>query len=311
LHPLFATRGVPGTHDVALGLSTIGGLLSLHEGRVVPLPSFDKAMDTRRPEDQWRRQQAPVDSVLFEGWCVGAVPEDEAALRDPVNAAGGIQYLASLLLMQSYGAYAVLLEDEFGWSKTVLAGAFAMTRVESGILGPLQGWLADRFGPRMILRVGTVLFGAGFLMFSQVTTLVGFYVTFLIIALGASLGGFATLMVSLVNWFDRHRSKAVAISQTGFALGGFSVPLVVLLLQSYGWRNTALISGVIVMVVGLPLAQVVRHRPADVGAEPDGGAPPSPEARAASIGFRDFTAREAMRTRAFWLVSAGHGRGRR
>jgi MFS family permease len=241
-----------------------------------------------------------IDGVLrpqgrvFYGWWI-------------VAAAGGIQYLASLLLMQSYGAYAVLLEDEFGWSKTVLAGAFAMTRVESGILGPLQGWLADRFGPRMILRVGTVLFGAGFLMFSQVTTLVGFYVTFLIIALGASLGGFATLMVSLVNWFDRHRSKAVAISQTGFALGGFSVPLVVLLLQSYGWRNTALISGVIVMVVGLPLAQVVRHRPADVGAEPDGGAPPSPEARAASIGFRDFTAREAMRTRAFWLVSAGHG----
>jgi OFA family oxalate/formate antiporter-like MFS transporter len=173
-----------------------------------------------------------IDGVLrpqgrvFYGWWI-------------VAAAGGIQYLASLLLMQSYGAYAVLLEDEFGWSKTVLAGAFAMTRVESGILGPLQGWLADRFGPRMILRVGTVLFGAGFLMFSQVTTLVGFYVTFLIIALGASLGGFATLMVSLVNWFDRHRSKAVAISQTGFALGGFSVPLVVLLLQNYGWRPLA------------------------------------------------------------------------
>ena len=148
----------------------------------------------------WQR----VDGVLrprgrvFYGWWM-------------VAAAGGVQFLAGLLLMQSYGAYAVLLEDEFGWSKTVLAGAFAMTRVESGILGPLQGWLADRIGPRVILQVGTLLFGLGFVLFSGIDSLVGFYATFLLIALGSSLGGFATLMVALVNWFDRHRAKAVAI----------------------------------------------------------------------------------------------------
>lgn len=241
-----------------------------------------------------------VDGVLrpqghvFYGWWI-------------VAAAGGIQYLASVLLMQSYGAYAVLLADEFGWSKTVLAGAFALTRVESGILGPLQGWLADRFGPRRVLRTGTVLFGIGFVLFSQVQTLVGFYLSFVILALGSSLGGFATLMVSLVNWFDRHRAKAVAISQMGFALGGFSVPVVIVLLQTFGWRATALISGAIVILVGLPLAQVVRHRPGEVGALPDGGAPPPPDQRPARALHRDFTAREAMRTRAFWLISCGHG----
>ena len=65
--------------------------------------------------------------------------------------------LASLLWMQSYGAYVVLLQQEFGRSKTIVAGAFALTRIESGILGPLQGWLVDRFGPRMILRIGGCL----------------------------------------------------------------------------------------------------------------------------------------------------------
>lgn len=85
LHPLFATRGVPGTHDVTLGLSTIGKLVSPHERHVVPMPVFDKAMDTRLARNHWRQQQAPVDSVLFEGWCVGAAPENEAALREPVN----------------------------------------------------------------------------------------------------------------------------------------------------------------------------------------------------------------------------------
>lgn len=240
-----------------------------------------------------------VDSVLrpqgrvFYGWWI-------------VSAAAGIQYLAGVLWMQSYGAYVVLLEDEFGWSKTMLAGAFALTRVESGILGPLQGWLADRFGPRVILRIGTVLFGVGFILFSRVETVLTFYLTFVLIALGSSLGGFATLMVSLVNWFDRHRAKAVALSQMGFSLGGLSVPLVILMLQVSGWRTTALVSGLLVIVVGLPLVQVVRHRPGDVGVLPDGGAPPRRQHRGTVPASRDFTAREAMRTPAFWLVSGGH-----
>lgn len=230
---------------------------------------------------------------IFYGWWI-------------VGASGGVQYLASMLWMQSYGAYVVLLQQDFGWSKTLLAGAFALTRVESGILGPLQGWLVDRFGPRVILRIGTVLFGIGFLLFSQVESLLGFYLTFALIALGSSLGGFATLMVSLVNWFSRHRAKAVAISQVGYALGGFSVPLVILMLEAFGWRTTALVSGLLVIVVGLPLVQVVRHRPAEVGEQPDGDAPEPESARAGGPLQLDFTARQAMRTAAFWLISGGH-----
>ncbi|GMQ95954.1 MAG: kinase [Gammaproteobacteria bacterium] len=85
IHPLFATRGVPGTHDVALGLASIQRLACLAEGESVALPVFDKAMDTRLAPDRWRSQRGPVGTVLFEGWCVGAVPESEAALRDPIN----------------------------------------------------------------------------------------------------------------------------------------------------------------------------------------------------------------------------------
>ncbi len=84
-HPLFATRGVPGTHDVALGLAILGRLVSLGEGQAVLLPVFDKAMDTRLAPDRWRLQRGPVATVLFEGWCVAAVPETEAALSDAIN----------------------------------------------------------------------------------------------------------------------------------------------------------------------------------------------------------------------------------
>jgi D-glycerate 3-kinase len=80
-HPLFATRGVPGTHDVTLGSDLLDGL---RDGRRVTLPRFDKARDDRAAEGVL--VTAPVDVVLFEGWCVGAVPQPAAALRTPINA---------------------------------------------------------------------------------------------------------------------------------------------------------------------------------------------------------------------------------
>lgn len=85
VHPLFATRGVPGTHDVALGLDTINRLASLTAGGAVALPVFDKATDTRLGPDRWPTHRGPVSTLLFEGWCVGAVPESEAALREAIN----------------------------------------------------------------------------------------------------------------------------------------------------------------------------------------------------------------------------------
>ena len=117
-------------------------------------------------------------------------------------------------------------------------------------------------------------------------------------------------MVAVVSWFSQHRSKAVAISQMGFSFGGLCVPLVVFALESYGWRVTAFVSGVIVIAVGLPLAQVIRHRPGPYGEVVDGIAatPVSAEKKTkqAAPAHRDLSAREAMRTRAFWLISLGH-----
>jgi MFS family permease len=230
---------------------------------------------------------------LFRGWWI-------------VLSASGIQMLAGVLWMQSFGAYVVLLQGEFGWSKAVIAGAFALTRVESGILGPLQGWLTDRFGPRLILRIGTILFGIGFMLFSQIETVLGFYLTFALIAIGSSLGGFATLMVSIVNWFDKNRAKAVAFSQIGYSFGGLCVPVVVFSLELFGWRATAFASGVIVIAVGLPLIQVIKHRPEN-GEYPDGIAPDSSPISADKISpDQDLNARQAMKTSAFWFISVGH-----
>lgn len=82
VHPLLRTRGVPGTHDVALGKDIFKRLMSSGPTLV---PRFDKARDTRRPQAEWETIVGPVDVILFEGWCVGAKPQAPAALVAPIN----------------------------------------------------------------------------------------------------------------------------------------------------------------------------------------------------------------------------------
>lgn len=83
VHPLFAVRGVPGTHDVGLGLSVIA---ALEAGQPVLLPRFDKARDDRAPLDEWETAPAGTALLILEGWCVGARPQSAEALKAPVNA---------------------------------------------------------------------------------------------------------------------------------------------------------------------------------------------------------------------------------
>ena len=86
VHPLFATRGVPGTHDVHLGMQSLDALTGGDGSGTVALPSFDKAIDDRKPDSEWPAVDAPVDVVLFEGWCIGARAQQEYELNEPVNA---------------------------------------------------------------------------------------------------------------------------------------------------------------------------------------------------------------------------------
>jgi D-glycerate 3-kinase len=82
IHPLLRTRGVPGTHDVGLGLAVIE---ALDQDQATPLPRFDKARDDRCPPSQWGQAEAGTRLLILEGWCVGARPEPETALAEPVN----------------------------------------------------------------------------------------------------------------------------------------------------------------------------------------------------------------------------------
>src|SRR6185503_10725679 len=187
-----------------------------------------------------------------------------------VAAATGIQFLQAGLMMQAFGAYVAVLSEERGWSKTALSGAAALHQMEVAILGPILGWMLDRFGPRRFVRTGVVLFGIGLMLFSQVETLPTFYGAFVVIALGVGFCGFFPLNVAIIHWFERRRARAISSMSIGLAFGGIIVPLVAWSIETWGWRPTAFVSGLIVIVVGSWLASMIYNRPEDRGETVDG-----------------------------------------
>lgn len=106
VHPLFATRGVPGTHDLSLAREIIE---QLRTGRASALPRFYKRVDDRLPPAAWDRAEAGTQVLILEGWCVGAPPQEAQDLREPVNrlearedAAGTWRRYANEELSESY-----------------------------------------------------------------------------------------------------------------------------------------------------------------------------------------------------------------
>ena len=272
-----------------------------------------------------------------------------------VGAAFGLQFLLAAVLNQAFGAYVATLSSELGWSKTALSIGAALQSIEAAILGPLLGWIVDRFGAQGMIKVGILIFGIGFMMFSQIDTLTGFYVSIITIAIGSSFCGYFPLTVAVVQWFEKKRARALSTMSLGLALGGIFVPAVAWSMEIFGWRATAFGSGALTIAIGYPLARMFKRRPEDVGERIDGlpalaPTQPSGDGKAESSVHaaasapteqsetalatatpastdpstdsvvkhdkarpqmpeepRQFTAREAMRTQAFWLLAAGHG----
>lgn len=227
-------------------------------------------------------------------------------------AGAGIHFLHSALLLQAFGAYVALLSEEFGWSKTALAGGAALQSLEGAVLGPILGWLVDRFGPRLLMQVGVFFLAAGFLALGLIDSLGGFYVALVLIAIGTSLSGYFPQSVAVVHWFERRRARALSILSLGLAAGGLAIPVVGWAMQTYGWRSTAFASAAATLLLGWPLARVMRRNPAEMGLQVDGGESlPTPtdvpRQAAAPVLSRSFTAAQALRTRAFWLLGLGHG----
>jgi MFS transporter, OFA family, oxalate/formate antiporter len=200
--------------------------------------------------------------------------------------------------------------DEFGWSYAATSFAASLRNVEGGIISPLIGAAADRWGARRILMLGTLMTGLGFYLFSRIDSLWSFYTFFVFISIGISLMVPIPGWAAVTNWFHRKRGLAMGILSGSIGLGGALVYLVNRLIGCYGWRNTLLILAFGTVFICLPCAFFVRHDPERYQMKPDGRETDTSTdsvCEEGASGFEkryEYTAGQAARTSTFWLMTA-------
>ena len=230
---------------------------------------------------------------VYFGWWVSIV----GAVNTIFSA--GPTFQASSVLFKA-------LEDEFGWSRTVISGVATFGRLGSTLLGPLEGWLIDTFGAGRMVLIGFTVGGAGLIFFSQITGPIQCYAAFLLMSVGLSSGGFTPSLTATNAWMIRRRGLGISIVEGGVSVGGLLVPVVVWSISQYGWRTTVLAMGIIIILVGPFTARVLGKRPTPEQLATQMPVPGERAHRVARESSYDFTVREALRTGAFWSVSITH-----
>ena len=208
------------------------------------------------------------------------------------------------------------IRNTFGWTAAITSVAFTMQRLQGGILSPVVGFLVDKLGPRRLMVFGWGAVGLGFFFISRIDSLWAFYGSFLLIGAGISFAAWVTIQTTIANWFIKKRSRAMMITFVGFAGSGIVAPLLALSIGSFGWRETTIFVAIAVSIIGMPLSLLMRHKPEQYGLLPDGDDPVKEavneeSSRSPAEGTKsgsspsttDFTAKEALKTQAFWLLS--------
>ncbi|MQC17104.1 MAG: MFS transporter [Chloroflexi bacterium] len=246
----------------------------------------------------------------FEGWRI-------VLACSAVGAYGGGVYFYGFTLFFNP------LRDELGLTSTQTSLIFSLTRLEGAFEGALVGFLIDRFGARRVMMAGVPIAGVGFLLWA---TIVHSYLAFAlvyvgIIATGINAGFFHPALTVANNWFIRRRATAMQLLGVSQGLGGATlVPLVGISIATFGWRPTAFMAGLGLLLFIWPLTLLIHHRPEDRGLLPDGDPPPeeltpgasddglterepTPVRRTVGASPIDFTVKEAFRTKALWVLT--------
>jgi len=200
--------------------------------------------------------------------------------------------------------------DELGWSYAATSFAASLRSIEGGIASPLVGFATDRYGARRLLVLGSFLGGLGFILLGQIQSLWSFYLIFVFLSVGSSLLFPVPGWTAVANWFVKKRGIALGALSASMGIAGLVIYLVNSLIALYGWRQTLVILGIGMWVIGIPSALVVRTRPEPYGLLPDGDdALPSKQGESPESlsqqkeKQKEFTARAALRTRAFWMLA--------
>ena len=237
-------------------------------------------------------------SKVFYGWWI-------------VTASGVINAFGGGVYFYGFSVFFLPIKQALTLSSASTSLVFSLSRAEGAIEGPLAGYLVDRFGPRKMITIGVVIVAIGYVLLSQVTNFTSFLIVYLgIISLAFNASFSGATMAVVNNWFVRRKGMAMSISIAAYSLGGAIIAsLLALAIHHFGWRWAVTISGILLAAAVIPFAQLLRPSPESMGLLPDGDSEPyspndpSPSKRR-SITV-DFTVKEALSTRSYWLLATG------
>lgn len=244
-------------------------------------------------------QTAETAPRFFYGWIIVFA----AAVKGAFNV-GSAVFASSVFL--------VPMQDDLGWSRTLIFGALAVRTLCGGLLSPIVGPMGDHpWAPRVALPIGSVLFGLSFMLVKWADTPVEYYLSYGVLgAAGLALTSNPILEGVVLKWFIRRRAQAIMWMQVGPPTGPMVFPLLLtLLIGAVGWRDAWMWMGIASVALFLPLSLLVRTSPESMGLLPDGDRPGQGPPLSAGSGRRggpanerSFTRGEALRSRAFWLI---------
>jgi MFS family permease len=201
----------------------------------------------------------------------------------------------------SFGIFFKPLLDEFGWTRAMTTGAFALSHVVLSLFSFIAGKLTDRFGPRIVVTVCGLFLGAGYLLIAQVNVIWQLYLFYGVMT-GIGMGAaFIPLASTVARWFVKRRGMMTGIAASGLAVGTLVVPLLAdWLIFVYGWRFSYMIVGSITLVLITLAAQFLKREPNQLrqysyGEENSQGP--------IDTGVLGLSFREAVKTRQLWVFA--------
>ena len=243
-------------------------------------------------------KKTPASSLIFYGWYILA---------------------ASFLLLFfqsgarfSFGIMFKPMMTELGWNRASISSVFFLNMIFFALTLSVAGRLYDRYGPRWVIFISTLLLAAGYMCTSLVRSLWQFHLFYGVLTAIGTGGASVPLIAALMSkWFEKRRGLAISLALSGACLGQFIlVPVFNRIILTYNWRISYLLIGLIILGVNTILAfTVIKGDPEDLGCKPYGQA--DAENNTALIdtgnlvtGEKDLNLRQAMKTYSFWFFLA-------
>src|SRR6202795_1077968 len=179
-----------------------------------------------------------------------------------IVAAGGLLGCVAIGAMFSLPVFLRPISRDTGWSITGVSSAMTFGFLAMALGSIIWGNLSDRFGPRAVVLIGSVILAASLALASRVTSLIEFQLIFGLAVGGATAAIFAPMMACVTGWFDTHRSLAVSLVSAGMGMAPMTMsPLAARLISQHDWRTSLQILAALAAVVMIPVALLVRRPP--------------------------------------------------